>query len=66
VTDCMLWNPSKRNIFEVKSFFRMFSSLATETSTFPWRSIWKVSSFVSQFLCVDSDSRKDSDFGQLA
>jgi hypothetical protein len=42
VMDCMSWNPSKRNIFEVKSFFCMLSSLATETSTFPWRGIWKV------------------------
>ena len=66
VTDCMLWNPSKRNICEVKSFFRMLS-LVTETSTSLWRSIWKVKSYIaSRFLCVDGDSWKDSDFGQLA
>jgi hypothetical protein len=42
VTDCMLWNPSKRNIFEVKSFFRVLSSSGTSSSSFPSRSIWKV------------------------
>jgi hypothetical protein len=41
-TDCMLWNPSKRNIFEVKSFFHMLSFSGTETSSFPWKSVWKV------------------------
>jgi type III secretory pathway component EscU len=33
VTNYMLWNPSKRNILEVKSFFRVLSSSG---------SIWKV------------------------
>jgi hypothetical protein len=46
VMDYMLWNPSKQNIFEVKSLFCMLSSSVTQTSTFPWRSIWK-----SQFHC---------------
>jgi hypothetical protein len=32
----------KQTIFEVKSIFRMLSSSGTDTSSFPWRSIWKV------------------------
>jgi hypothetical protein len=40
VSDCMRWTPSKRHIFEVRSFFRKLSS--SGTTSFPWRSIWKV------------------------
>ena len=41
----MWWTPSKRKIFEVRSFFRMLSSSGTDVvvTSFLWRSIWKVS-----------------------
>ena len=42
VMDYMLWNHSKRNIFEVKSFYCVLSSSGTNSSSFLWRSIWKV------------------------
>jgi hypothetical protein len=33
-------------------------------SSFPWKSMWRVkSSFESEFLCVDGQFRKDSDYG---
>jgi hypothetical protein len=37
--DCIWWFPSKKGIFEVKSFYKILSSLATEV--FPWKSIWR-------------------------
>jgi hypothetical protein len=38
--DKICWVPSKRNIFGVKSFYRI---LSTPTKAFgPWKSIWKV------------------------
>jgi len=36
----MLWTPSSRHDFAVKSFYNMLQS--GEHSSFPWKSIWKV------------------------
>jgi hypothetical protein len=33
------WSPSKKSVFEVKSFYKVLSNPATEM--FPWKSIWR-------------------------
>jgi hypothetical protein len=38
--DTICWIPSKRKLFEVKSYYQVLSNLAI--SIFPWKSIWKV------------------------
>jgi hypothetical protein len=44
--DRICWNPSKKKIFEVRSFFDMLSPPSARFEggrlSFPWKSIWKV------------------------
>jgi hypothetical protein len=40
--DRLVWNLSKRGIFEVKTLYRAFTS--PEVVSFPWKSIWRVKS----------------------
>ena len=44
--DCIWWIPSKRKLFEVRSFFRVLNSFVERDEEgsylFPWKSIWKV------------------------
>jgi hypothetical protein len=44
--DRICWIPSKRKIFEVRSFFGVLSSSSDRyevgCSSFPWKGIWKV------------------------
>jgi hypothetical protein len=40
VMDSMVWTPSSRHGFAVKSYYTMLHS--GEHSSFPWKSIWKV------------------------
>ena len=37
--DKLWWVPSRKGIFEVKSFYRVLSSLGS--ICFPWKSIWR-------------------------
>jgi hypothetical protein len=37
--DKLWWLPSRKGVFEVKSFYRAL--LPTRTSSFPWKSIWR-------------------------
>jgi hypothetical protein len=37
--DRLYWSPSKKGVFEVKSFYKILSNTATEM--FPWKSIWR-------------------------
>ena len=37
--DQIYWSPSKKGVFEVKSFYKVLSNLANEM--FPWKSIWR-------------------------
>jgi hypothetical protein len=61
--DKICWILSKRNNFEVKSYYK---SLFTPTQAFaPWKSIWKVKAPSRVAFCVDSDKRKDPHFGQF-
>jgi len=38
--DMLVWGPSKRGQFEVKSFYKVLTS--QESYSFPWKSIWHV------------------------
>jgi len=38
--DRLVWSPSKRGQFEVKSFYKALAS--QEVFSFPWKSIWHV------------------------
>jgi hypothetical protein len=44
--DHIWWIPSKRKLFEVRSFFGVLNSFAERDEErsylFPWKSIWKV------------------------
>jgi hypothetical protein len=37
--DRLYWSPSRKCVFEVKSFYKVLSNPATEM--FPWKSIWR-------------------------
>jgi hypothetical protein len=37
--DRIYWSPSKKGVFEVKSFYKVLSNPANEM--FPWKSIWR-------------------------
>jgi hypothetical protein len=40
--DSMVWTPSSRHGFAVKSYYTKITSLSSEElSSFPWKSIWK-------------------------
>jgi hypothetical protein len=36
----LVWNPSKRGLFEVKSYYEMV--IRKNDPSFPWKSIWRV------------------------
>jgi hypothetical protein len=38
--DRVVWIPSKRGLFEVKSFYKVLA--IQEGFSFPWKSIWRV------------------------
>jgi hypothetical protein len=43
VMDSMVWTPSSRHGFAVKSYYTMLTSTGSEElDPFPWKSIWKV------------------------
>lgn len=59
--DRLVWIPSKRGLFEVKSFYMVLT--IQESFSFPWKSIWRVNVplRVSFFFCMDSSLRKNFD-----
>jgi hypothetical protein len=57
--DRMCWMPTRSSMFEVKSFYRVLQD--GNTSTFPWKCIWRVKDKSSCFLLesqLDGEERR--------
>jgi len=58
--DIMVWTPSSRHGFAIKSYCSMLTSPSSEEpSSFPWKSIWKVKAppCIAFFLCATALGR---------
>jgi len=53
------WSPSKRDKFEVKSFYKVLTT--QDGPSFLWKSIWRVKAPLRVDFCVDSSFRKNFD-----
>jgi hypothetical protein len=59
--DKLVWSPSKRGYFEVKSFYKALTS--QDVVSFPWKSIWRIKAplQVLFFVWTAVLARKDLD-----